>query len=281
MNVLFKKVIGFLKLLRRCSAGIQQDGAVFGYRNALAWHSTPLWNQICYYANLMPRTNPIRVQLCRNPIWLRPGTSDYDVYQQVFRDEEYGDVETDTEIKYILDCGANIGLASIYFLNRFPDSRVLAVEPDPENASICRRNLHPYGTRATVLEGGVWGSCGRLKVVASEFGPGQKSGMGVRPLRNGDSDNAVVDAFDIPSLMAAGGFEEIDLLKIDIECSERNVFSSSADRWLPRVHNLVIELHDEACRRVFFSAMKEYNFRASSRGDLTYCLDLKVAGASK
>jgi hypothetical protein len=53
------------------------------------------------------------------------------------------------------------------------------------------------------------------------------------------------------------------------------LFSSSPEIWLPHVRNLVIELHDEECSRVFFSALARYDYRLLSRGDLTYCLDLR------
>lgn len=273
--VLEKKAIGFLKLLQNWYSGARQDGPSFGYLNALRWHSVPLWNQICYYFGIRPRVSPIRVQLHGKPIWLRPRTSDEYIYHQIFRDEEYGNVGGITDVKFVLDCGANIGLASIYFLNRFPGSRVLAIEPDPDNASMCRRNLLPYGERAVVLEGGVWSHCGRLTVVPSEFGLGQKCGMQVRPFQHGDREEATVDAFDIPSLLAYGGAEQVDILKLDIERSELALFSSSPELWLPRVRNLVIELHDEECSRAFFSALERYDYRLSSRGDLTYCLDLR------
>jgi FkbM family methyltransferase len=274
-NMVRKKTIGFLKLLKNWYSGARQDGRSLGYWNALRWHSVPLWNQICYYIGKPPRLSPIKVKLHGKPVWLRPQTSDGYIYRQIFRDEEYGDIDANTEVKFVLDCGANIGLASIYFLNRFPGSRVLAIEPDPDNASMCRRNLLPYGERAVVLEGGVWSRCGRLTVFPSEFGSGQKCGMQVRPFQHGDCEKATVDAFDIPSLMAYGGVEQVDILKIDIERSESVLFSSSSELWLPYVRNLVIELHDEECSRVFFSALARYDYRLLSRGDLTYCLDLR------
>jgi len=275
MGIVLKKAIGFLRLLKRWYSGVREDGPSFGYWNALRWHASPVWYQICYYIKVTPDLNPISVQLYGKPVWLRPQTSDYRVYQQVFRDEEYGNVDAVNDVKFVLDCGANIGLASIYFLNRFPAATVLAVEPDPDNASMCRRNLLAYGSRAKVLQGGVWSNCGRLAVVPSEFGPGQKCGMQVRQFRHGDPEEATVDAFDVPALMAYGGVDQVDILKLDIERSEIVLFSSSPELWLPRVRNLVIELHDEECSRAYFSALKRYDYHLSSRGDLTYCLNLR------
>jgi len=35
--------------------------------------------------------------------------------------------------KTILDAGANIGTASRFFSNQFPDAKIIAIEPDSEN----------------------------------------------------------------------------------------------------------------------------------------------------
>jgi len=208
-----------------------------------------------------------------HPIWLRPWTSDYQVYRQIFVEQEYGDVEATTDVTFILDCGANVGLASVYFLNVFPHAKVLAVEPDQENVVVCRQNLEPYGSRASIIQGGVWSGCFPLAVVPSKFGPGNKWGVQVRPCQHGTVGCEVVKGYDILSLLNYAGVEHVDILKMDIEGSERPVFASP-DRWLPRVRNLIIELHDDDCSQTVFSALERYKYRLSQRGDLTYFLDL-------
>jgi FkbM family methyltransferase len=283
MNLLRKKTIAFLRLLKNVFLFVLQDGPYFGYREALRWHSVLFWDQVRSYAALPRRDKPVSVRLAGKPAWFRPWTSDYAAYQQVFREEEYGGVGEIGDPRIIIDCGANIGLASIYFLNRFPECTVLAVEPDAENVSICRHNLQPYGARAKVIHGAVWSDRGRLTVIPSRFGPAEKWGIQVRPFQSGDPEQTAVDAFDIPSLMACAQVSQVDLLKIDIERSELVLFSSSIEQWLPRVRNLVIELHDEECSRAFFSALEYYDYRLLHRGDLTYCLGLnrRPCGASK
>jgi len=279
MNVLRQKTNGFRKLLSLSYSGICQDAPFFGRRKAIHWHALTVHNQLRHYLRLPPIGDPIKIHLsgCEHPVWLRPRTTDYQAYQQIFIEQEYAGVrETTVDVNFILDCGANAGLASVYFLNCFPRARVLAIEPDSENVAICRRNLAPYGDRATVLQGGVWNDRSRLAVVPSEFGGGgNKWGIQVRPFHPGDAERDAVEAFDIPSLLAHAGADYVDLLKIDIERSELPVFSSSTDRWLPRVRNLVIELHGDDCSKAFFSALEHYEYRLSHRGDLTYCLGLK------
>jgi hypothetical protein len=81
--------------------------------------------------------------------------------------------------------------------------------------------------------------------------------------------------------MALCGAREIDLLKIDIERSELELFSRHTGDWLPRVRNLCIELHDTDCRDVFFSALSSYTYTLRTQGDLTICQNLSFCGTTR
>ena len=50
--------------------------------------------------------------------------------EEIFRREQYR-FETDAPAPFIVDCGANIGMATLYFKSLYPDATVLAFEPDP------------------------------------------------------------------------------------------------------------------------------------------------------
>ena len=59
---------------------------------------------------------------------------------------------------------------------------------------------------------------------------------------------------------------EIDILKLDVEGAEKNIFSSNTN-WISKVQLLIIELHDEVvpgCSREFFSAISEYDFEVEA-----------------
>src|SRR5688572_6336531 len=80
-------------------------------------------------------THPIGL---KHPLWLRLKTSDLPTLQKVWRDEEY---RFDGDPKFIVDAGANIGIASIYFATKFPNARVIAIEPEPENFTLLEKNI--------------------------------------------------------------------------------------------------------------------------------------------
>jgi FkbM family methyltransferase len=204
-------------------------------------------------------------------VWLRTGTTDHLVFQQIFLEEQYGCIDANHEPLLILDCGANVGFSSVYFLNRFPRARVIAVEPDSGNAEMCRRNLAPYGERAVVRETAIWSHPALLAVEHGTFRDGREWAVSVREAKPDDA--ITVQSTDLPSLL--GPAAQVDLLKIDIEGSELQLFQHGAERWLPRIRNILIELHGESCEAAVFGALAPYEYRTLNTGEITACLDLR------
>ena len=89
-----------------------------------------------------------------HPILLRPGTTDELVFTQIFIDLEY-DLDIGFEPKTIIDGGANIGLSSIYFKNRYKDAKIIAIEPDADNVEILKANVSKYDN-IFVKQAGLW-----------------------------------------------------------------------------------------------------------------------------
>lgn len=199
------------------------------------------------------------------PVHMRIGTSDILVYRQVFQRAEYGALSGVDDVRTVVDCGANIGLTSVYFLNLFPRSRVIAIEPDPSNADLCRRNLAAYGARAKVIEAGVWSRPTKLSLQSK--GLGKEWGTQVRASADG-----ATNAIDIPSL----GLPTIDILKVDIEGSELEVFGNEAAGWLKSVRNIAIELHTPECERVFRQALDGFQFTEVLSGELVVCSNIRA-----
>jgi FkbM family methyltransferase len=202
------------------------------------------------------------------------GSSDMEVVNQIFVVDEYACVRNISSPSLILDLGANVGYSSAYFLSCFPTATVVAVEPDPGNFELCRKNLAPYGDRAIVVHGAVWSKRSRLKLSRDAFGDGREWATQVYE-SDGYEDEATVDGWDIPSLLHLGGGRQIDLLKVDIERSELEVFGASSPSWLPKVRNICIELHGPDCREVFLEALKDFDYDLGSSGELTISWNLQ------
>jgi hypothetical protein len=73
-------------------------------------------------------------------------------------------------------------------------------------------------------------------------------------------------------LMAMTPFKRISILKIDIEGSEYELFTSKSIEWLDLVDNMVIELHGQRCSDAFFAAIDATRYDISTCDELTICL---------
>lgn len=201
-------------------------------------------------------------------------SSDMDVFNQIFMFDEYACIRDISPANVILDLGANVGYSSAYLLSCFPNAKVVAVEPDPDNFELCRKNLAPFGDRAQVLLGAVWSKRCKLVLSRGVFGDGREWASQVHESEAEDAEETV-EAWDVPCLLQLTGEESIDLLKVDIERSELELFTSSSSSWLPKVRNICIELHGDDCKEVFLEALKEFEYHSEISGELMICRNLQ------
>jgi FkbM family methyltransferase len=200
----------------------------------------------------------------------RPGTSDSDVIAQVFLTDEYSWLARLEGVSTIVDCGANIGATAFLLLSAFPDARLAAIEPDGGNYNVLRKNLDQFGERAVVLNAAVWSRDTTLRLVRGAFLDGRE--WTYQAKEHPDTSLEAVAAKSLLTILREFGWESIDLLKVDIEGGEFELFSSEPQSWLSRVRNISIELHGEQCTYAFFTAMSHYDFELIRRGELTVCL---------
>jgi FkbM family methyltransferase len=196
-------------------------------------------------------------------------TSDINVFTQIFMSREYRCLDEVQDPGLIIDCGANVGYSSAYFLSKFPNARLIAVEPDPENFAMVLNNIRPFGGRATPICSGVWSRQVGLVFSEEPFGDGREWARTVGAARDGE-DPALM-ATDIGTLLQESGFERISILKVDIEGSEAEVFGSNYESWIGKVDNLVIELHGAKCEQIFAAAIAKQNFRIEQHHELVVC----------
>jgi FkbM family methyltransferase len=217
----------------------------------------------------------IQVKNAEHPLFMRTGSSDREVLGQIFIERGYDPVAM-LQPRTILDLGANSGYSSAYFLSKCPAASVVAVEPDPGNYAICCRNLEPYGGRAKLVHGAAWPERANLALDRGNWRDGREWATQVKLAEGKAALSESIDGYDMPTLIGLCGGVEIDLLKIDIEGSELELFSRNTESWLPRVKHLCIELHGPDCEAVFFRALSGYSYNLSLTGELTVCSDLLI-----
>lgn len=210
-----------------------------------------------------------------NPVFFRYGSSDPRVFTQIFLWEEYSCIKNLENPEIIIDCGANAGYASIYFLNKYPNAHVIAIEPDTENFKICEKNLSWYQGRVSLMNSAVWSHQTGLSLYkGADWGDDYEWGIQVKECQEGQEPD--IYAIGIDNLLETYGLTSIDILKIDIEGAEAVLFSKNYEKWLKKVKNLVIELHGKDCEKVFFDALSMYDYELTKFGELTSCQNISL-----
>lgn len=172
-------------------------------------------------------------------VYLRPGTTDSKVFEEVFLDGIYArfvEAMPDTfEPRVLVDLGANIGLSALFLDQRLGLDRVIAVEPDAENLQILRRNLDDnLSVPCEAIQAFAGAEHGFAEMLDAGYGAwglrmGQRTGSGIPVLPLTDI---------VPNV--PGGV----LLKCDIEGAEQFLFPRVAD-WEELVSFIILELHLE------------------------------------
>lgn len=164
----------------------------------------------------------IRVKYHGKDVYMRFGTSDRCVYQEVVLDKDY-ELDLGFTPKAVVDAGANIGLSSIYYANRYPSARIIAIEPEPSNFAMLERNVALY-TQITSIRAALWNRDGLIHLSNPLGGrePWNKWGATISERGAGE----LVRAVTVRSLVSQFKLSRIDLLKVDIEGSEVEVFSA-------------------------------------------------------
>ena len=199
------------------------------------------------------------------PIYLRNKTSDIPTFYQCIFNEDYN-INYDLDPKVIVDLGANIGLSAVFFKTKFPKAKIICVEPAEVNYNLAIKNTRNFENIHCLL-GGVWHRNALLKI---EDAIGSHWGFRVTE----STDNEGIKAMTIDHIMDQMEIDKIDILKIDVEGSERYIFDRNVDIWLPKVNVIVIEFHDRyipGCSKAFFKALEKYDFAITRKGESIVC----------
>jgi len=178
----------------------------------------------------------VRVPGIRSNVFLRANTSDLQTLCQIFCHAEL-DTPISRSVSYIIDAGANIGLASIFLANKFPEARIDALEVAQDNIDMLRLNVRSF-KNVVVHPVGLWSRKACLQIVDPTVEP-----WAIRVQESTEEGSAAIPAVGVLDLVATSGYEQIDILKIDIEGAEIEVLDASA-AWIDRVKTMYIELHD-------------------------------------
>ena len=207
----------------------------------------------------------VEIKNVPNPVTIRIRTSDPWIFKRIFtnREYEYG-LPADPQV--IIDGGANVGYSVAWYKARFPKAKIIAFEPDPDNFRMLQINCGAL-PNVHLVQAAIWSKdttltfCHRgpegqkfhpwgARVRLNELGDGNVRGMSL---------NTIVSEYDL---------DRIDILKLDIEGAEKEVFEAENRHFIDLVDCVAIECHDElnpGCVQAVNEALKN-RFRQSSNG---------------
>jgi FkbM family methyltransferase len=178
------------------------------------------------------------------PVSVRCGTADASTFEKIFVWNDY-DLDYPAGVKRVIDAGANIGLSAVYFATRFPDAKVVAIEPQSENFALLQHNTKHY-PQVIPLHAALWSD-------DTTLGLSNPDDRVDSYQYSRDAAVETVPAFNMPSVLSRFDMPRVDLLKIDIEGAEREVFARKPE-WVRRVGMFIIELHGAEAREAFTAA---------------------------
>jgi FkbM family methyltransferase len=181
----------------------------------------------------MLRTRRFRGTVGNRPFWFTD-RSELGAVVEVFRDRDYG-VALDAEPRTIVDLGANVGQASLYFRQAYPGARIIAVEADPMTFATLAKNL---GRDAMV-------KLRHCAITPRDEGPVRLSRLPNESwaTRVGATGEVVVPGMSLDRLLDEEHLTVVDLLKVDIEGLEIDVLTTAIS--LDRVKTVVAEFHHQ------------------------------------
>lgn len=169
-------------------------------------------------------------------LWMRDRTS-LAAFEEVFIHGEYL-VADIPQPRTILDAGANIGVASVYFCVRYPEARLYAVEPDADVCMTLRQNLAAFPNATAYqcaladVDGAVDFHVHPTSSIASSL---QSRVLGERIVS--------VPSKTLDTFMREEGIPSLDLFKFDVEGAEDRLLRSIKDRHSVRCY--VGEIHPD------------------------------------
>lgn len=150
---------------------------------------------------------------------------------EIFSEEVYK-FKSNTDAPFILDCGANMGLSILYFKKNYPNSTILAFEPDHKTFNILKENTaHLDGV--IIKEEAAWIQDTTLEF----FSEGSLAGSVVVDFAH-KNDKTSVTAIDLKKYLN----RKIDFLKIDIEGAENELIFDIKNH-LFHVEKMFLEYH--------------------------------------
>ena len=163
----------------------------------------------------LPRFTETEIDFLNKKIHIVDIASFNFIRKEIF-DQQIYKFKADTEVPYIIDCGANIGLSIIYFKQLYPDAEIVGFEPDDKVFKALQHNMEAFNfSNVELIKKACWNEETTLKFYS-------EGADGGRVAKEFDTDQIIeVETIRLRKFLD----RKVDFLKIDIEGAEVQVLA--------------------------------------------------------
>lgn len=180
-------------------------------------------------------------------------------------------------IPLIIDAGANIGAASLFFRLQYPKSVIVGLEPNLENCTIAQKNCHDIKD-IFIINKAISSTGSALRLIDPGY-----SDWGFRTVSSDNETQGInVESLSVHQIIATFPLQKhLPLIcKIDIEGAENELFSSNAE-WVDEFAMIIIELHDwmlpfQGTSRNFLKVISHYDFDLLHKGENIFLFNRRL-----
>jgi FkbM family methyltransferase len=212
----------------------------------------------------------VPLQGFKTSVKFRPYTGDFATIRQVLWHEEYN-LNLSLEPEYIVDLGANIGVSSLAFAQKYPGAKVIALEPDKSNFALLEFNTRKCRNLIKVNKA-IWI---KDETVFLE-NPDVKTNSFVYKKTSEPKKGNEIEATTLDTLIKEFNIPRIDLLKIDIEGVEKEIFLQGDVHWLSKVGYISIEFHDKEAEKKIGELLRGLHFEEGQKGEKRLFKNLRI-----
>ena len=215
-----------------------------------------------YKAHISKKMFKFQLKGYKFPIYLRGKTTDTQVFKQVFLEKEYK-YKYDFPTNNIIDCGANVGYTTLFFANKFPKAKIIGIEPETSNLKMMEKNCKNY-KNITILKGGVWSKTSELTISNKNA---HHWSFQVKEVPKGKGE---FKGYSLNDIMKKYKLESIDILKMDIEGSEKEIFKNNYEQWLSKTKLGFVEVHERHAKgvtKIVNNRLNQYKYKTKVSGD--------------
>lgn len=193
-------------------------------------------------ARQLPTVVPLEIQIgtCKRNFYLFDTPISQAECSKILQGTSYPLPPFIHQIKTIVDIGANIGAATVYFAMNYPSAHILSFEPDPDCYKLLKRNTEDL-LHVSTFNIGLSDQSQQAQLFLGQIDPATNSLLN-SALNSHETISITLQ--DIRKILTEQSINEIDLLKIDTEGNELPILKA-LELMLPSIRIIYIEYHSE------------------------------------